>query len=61
MDIVREHAKAHNITVLANIHDAIVFRNPLDPALQQQITQDIHTRTGNKYWELSVTQLNRTI
>ena len=60
MNIVREHAKTHNLTILANIHDAIIFRDSLDPTLQQLITQDIHTRTGNTYWELNETKLNRT-
>lgn len=60
MNIVREYAKIHNLTVLANIHDAIIFRDPLDPTLQQLITQEIHTRTGNTYWELNETKLNRT-
>ena len=60
MNIVREHAKTHNLTVLANIHDAIIFRDPLHPTLQQLITQDIHTRTNNTYWELNATKLNRT-
>jgi hypothetical protein len=60
MNIVRAHAKAQKLLVLANIHDAIVFKDPLDPTLKQQITQDIHAQTGNTYWELGVTKLNRT-
>lgn len=60
MNIVRDNAKAHNLLVIANIHDAIVFKDPLNPTLKQQITQDIHAQTGNTYWELGVTKLNRT-
>jgi hypothetical protein len=60
MNIVRAHAKAQKLLVLANIHDAIVFKDPLDPTLKQQITQDIHAQTGNTYWELGETKLNRT-
>lgn len=59
MDIVRSHAKIHDLTILANIHDAIVFKEPLESHVKQAIHNDIHMQTNNTYWLLNETPLKR--
>ena len=58
MDIVRAYAKQNNITVLANIHDAIIFKTKLKNSVIKQIHTDIVNQTGNNYWLLKEKKLN---
>lgn len=60
MDIVRAHAKTHGLIILANVHDAIVFKEQLESHVKQTIHDDIHTQTNNSYWFLNETPLKRT-
>lgn len=59
MDIFRNHARHNNLTILANVHDAIYLRNKLSGSLLTQITNDIHSISGNTYWFLNETQHHR--
>lgn len=58
MNIVRAYAKQNNITVLANIHDAIIFKTKLKNSVIKQIHTDIVNQTGNNYWLLKEKKLN---
>jgi len=52
MDIFRGIAKQNNLTILANIHDAIVLRDKLDDGLKKSIEEAMRTHTNNSYWSL---------
>ncbi len=52
MKIFRDIAKQHNLTILANIHDAIILRDKLDTDLKGTIEQAMRTHTNNTYWTL---------
>ena len=58
MNVVRAFAKKNNITVLANIHDAIIFKTKLKNSGIKQIHTDIFNQTGNTYWLLKEKKLN---
>lgn len=60
MDIVRQHAKKHNLSILANIHDAIVLKQKINDQVIKNIYADILTQTGNSFWLLNETALKRT-
>lgn len=59
MDIFRHHAKNNNQIILANVHDAIILKDRLSNSLFRQITNDIHSISGNTYWFLNETQHHR--
>jgi hypothetical protein len=59
MDIFRNHARINKLTILANVHDAIYLRYKLSNSLFRQITNDIHSISGNTYWFLNETQHHR--
>jgi hypothetical protein len=59
MDIFRSYTKAHNLTVLANIHDAIVLKDPLPPELKREILDAMRLQTNNSYWDLKEEMYHR--
>lgn len=59
MNIVREQAKENGLTILANIHDAIVLKEQLSAELKSQIEQAMRTVTSNNYWVLNETRYQR--
>ena len=59
MDIFRFYAKNHNLTILASIHDAIVLKDPLPPALKNQILDAMQKQTNNPYWDLKEEMYHR--
>ena len=52
MNIFRDITKQHNLTILANIHDAIILREQLDKGLKKAIEDVMRTHTNNIYWSL---------
>jgi hypothetical protein len=60
MNIVRDTAKLQSLTVLANIHDAIVLKRQLNKKQFDNIHADIHNQTGNTFWHLNTKKLKRT-
>ncbi len=58
MDILREVAASHGLTPLANVHDAVFFRNKLGADLKSEIEFQMQERTANPYWRLEATQLH---
>ena len=52
MEIVRNIAKQHNLPILANIHDAIIFRNQLPSSVRTQMQNAIIAATNNPFWHL---------
>ncbi len=58
MDIVREVAARHGHKPLANVHDAVFFRNRLGVDLKSEIENEMQERTANPYWRLEATQLH---
>jgi hypothetical protein len=59
MDIFRSYAKTHNLTILANIHDAIIFKDPLPHTLKDQILDAMRVQTKNPYWNLKEEMYHR--
>lgn len=57
MNIFRDIAKQHNLTILANIHDAIILREQLDKGLKKAIEDVMRTHTNNIYWSLGEKQV----
>jgi hypothetical protein len=60
MNIVRANSKLQGLTVLANIHDAIVLKRELNNKVLKKIHADIHNQTGNTFWHLNTKKLKRT-
>ncbi len=58
MDVLREVAASHGLTPLANVHDAVFFRNKLSADLKSEIEFEMQERTANPYWRLEATQLH---
>ena len=59
MDIVRATAAAHGRTSIANVHDAIFFKQRLGAELKAEIEWQMRAQTGNAYWHLTPKQLRR--
>jgi hypothetical protein len=59
MDIFRSYAKTHNLTILANIHDAIVLKDPLPSELKREILDAMRLQTNNSYWDLKEEMYHR--
>ena len=59
MDIVRATAAAHGRTPIANVHDAIFFRQRLGAELKAEIEWQMRAQTGNAYWYLTPKELHR--
>jgi hypothetical protein len=59
MDIVRTAAAAHGRTPIANVHDAIFFKQRLGIELKAAIEQRMRAETGNAYWHLTAKELQR--
>jgi hypothetical protein len=59
MDIVRTTAAAHSRTPIANVHDAIFFKQRLSTELKAAIEQRMRAETGNAYWHLTPKELQR--
>ena len=57
MDVVRNIASQHNLTVIANIHDAIIFKHQIDPAIKNQMETAMKKLTNNPYWALGEKEL----
>ncbi|MEN9897257.1 MAG: hypothetical protein RLZZ66_906 [Pseudomonadota bacterium] len=58
MNIVRSYANTNNLTILANVHDAIVLKDQLSPSIKLQIDSAI--QASNPFWFLKETKYNRT-
>ncbi len=59
MCIFRDIAKQYNLTILANIHDAIILRDKLETGLKDEIQQAMRSETGNDYWSLGEKQVEK--
>jgi hypothetical protein len=59
MDIFRSYANQNNLTVMANIHDAIILKKKLNGSLKKKIEQAMKTATNNHYWFLGEKKINR--
>lgn len=59
MDIVRHAMIEFNKTILANIHDAIIIKQRLSADDKHEIELRMQQQTGNPYWRLGATQLER--
>lgn len=57
MDVVRSVALQNNLTILANIHDAIILKEDISAELLQQIETAMRISTDNPYWKLGKKQL----
>ena len=57
MDVVRSVASQNNLTILANIHDAIILKEDISAELLQQIETAMRINTDNPYWKLGKKQL----
>jgi hypothetical protein len=58
MDIFRSYTSQNNLTVMANIHDAIILKKKLNGSLKKKIEQAMRTATNNHYWFLGEKKLN---
>lgn len=61
MDIVRDELQKLGMTVLANVHDAIVVRERLKPKELLAIQESVKLKTSVKYFALGETQYCRSI
>ena len=61
MDIVRSYANQNNLTIMANIHDAIILKKKLNASLKKKIEQAMKAATNNHYWFLGEKKLNRCV
>ncbi len=61
MDIVRSYANQNNLTIMANIHDAIILKKKLNVSLKKKIEQAMKAATNNHYWFLGEKKLNRYV
>ena len=59
MDVFRSYANQNNLTVMANIHDAIILKKKLNGSLKKKIEQAMKTATNNHYWFLGEKKINR--
>lgn len=59
MDIVRNAMIEFDKTILANIHDAIIIKQRLSVDDKHEIELRMQEQTGNPYWRLGATQLER--
>ena len=59
MDIVRHAMIEFDNTILANIHDAIIIKQRLSTDDKHEIELRMQQQTGNPYWRLGATQLER--
>lgn len=57
MNIVRDVASRHDRTPLANVHDAVFFRQRLGSELKSEIEAVMREQTSNPYWSLGAKQL----
>jgi hypothetical protein len=58
MDIFRSYTNQNNLTVMANIHDAIILKKKLKGSLKKKIEQAMKTATNNHYWFLGEKKIN---
>ena len=59
MDIVRQTAIAKGHIPIANVHDAIFFKRRLGAEFKSEIEWQMRDQTGNPYWHLTPSQLER--
>ena len=59
MDIVRATAAANGRAPIADVHDAIFFKQRLGAELKAEIEWQMRAQTGNAYWHLTPKQLRR--
>ena len=59
MNIVRHAMIEFDKTILANIHDAIIIKQRLTADDKHEIELRMQEQTGNPYWRLGATQLER--
>ena len=54
MDIVRATAAAYGRAPIANVHDAIFFKQRLGAELKAEVEWQMRAQTGNAYWHLTL-------
>jgi len=59
MDIVRQAAISKGHVPIANVHDAIFFKRRLGAEFKSELEWQMRDQTGNPYWHLTPTQLER--
>jgi hypothetical protein len=59
MDIFRRAVLASGHKPLANVHDAIFFKRRLGVDLKSEVEWQMREQTGNPYWHLSASKLER--
>ena len=59
MNLVREFAKEKGLKVLANIHDAIIFRDKLTGTMKTELEKRLRDTTQNPYWAFGEKELKR--
>ena len=59
MDIVRATAAAYGRAPIANVHDAIFFKQRLGAELKAEVEWQMRAQTGNAYWHLTPKELRR--
>jgi hypothetical protein len=59
MNTVRKVAARHGREAIANVHDAIFFKQRLGSDLKSLIEAQLREETSNPYWHLTPTQLER--
>ena len=57
MNVVRKVASESNLTLLANIHDAVIFKENISDAMKKELEAAMRKHTGNPYWALGKKQL----
>lgn len=57
MNVFRTIVQQHSLTILANIHDAIILLDRLDEGLKQAIEEAMRSETNNDYWTLGAKQI----
>ena len=57
MNVVRKVASEKNLTLLANIHDAVIFKENISDAMKKELEAAMRKHTGNPYWALGKKQL----
>jgi ABC-type phosphate/phosphonate transport system ATPase subunit len=58
MEEVKNIANQNNLTIIANIHDAIIFRDRLSQPLRDQMQNAMRIKTNNQFWHLEEKQIS---
>ena len=57
MNVLCAKAQQAQHTPIARVHDAIFFKRRLGPDLKHELEFEMQTKTDNRYWHLSATEL----